>query len=319
MASDVVEWTQALYTEGKMPDEERTGLFQIPDLLSNTSKMGYLLVLSSKTASVTGRMFKLGHAESVLGRSPDNAINLQDDGISRQHAKLVLGPLGTYELVDMDSTNGTFLNGERVRQAVLKDGDKIQIGSTTVLMFTLQDKVDEEFQHAMYQSVTRDGLTGIFNKKYLVDALNKEFAYCVRHNVPLALMMMDVDHFKKVNDTYGHPAGDFILSAIATKLTETVRTEDLLARYGGEEFTLLLRESTPEKAAQCAERCRLVVQNTDYTFDRKPIKVTISIGLANLSDQGFTSPEELISSSDKYLYQAKAAGRNQVKFKPPGP
>ncbi|HVE85757.1 MAG TPA: GGDEF domain-containing protein, partial [Myxococcales bacterium] len=269
---------------------------------------------SAKSAAVMGRMFKIDRPEVTLGRSTEATFQVEDDGISRKHAKVIQDPVG-YSLMDLGSTNGTFLNGARVRVAELKDGDKIQIGSNTVLKFSLQDELEEQFQKSIYESATRDGLTRIYNKKYFMDTLRKEFAYCLRHRVPLSLLMFDVDHFKRINDTYGHQAGDQVLVKIAQKVSDTIRVEDLFARYGGEEFALMLREASDEKALICAERIRRAVEITDMQAGGAPLKVTISVGVATLLDSDFAQPEELIACADSYLYRAKRGGRNRVDGK----
>ncbi|HSP82073.1 MAG TPA: GGDEF domain-containing protein [Myxococcaceae bacterium] len=298
--------------------EEKTSVHLISDLLGPSAtqqQSAYLIVISAKSAAGIGRMFKLDRAETVLGRSVEAQFQVEDDGISRKHAKVVSLGEGRFQLVDLGSTNGTFLNGLKVSAAPLYDGDKIQIGSNTVLKFSIQDQLEEAYQRSIYESATRDGLTRLFNKKYFMETLRKEFAYCLRHRVPLSLVMFDVDHFKKINDVYGHPAGDYVLSRIAQRVSDTVRTEDLFARYGGEEFALMLRESSEEQALACAERCRHAVDRTDFVFSGTPIKVTISLGVATLGDSDFTQAEELISAADKYLYRAKRAGRNRVDGK----
>jgi two-component system, cell cycle response regulator len=296
--------------------EEKTSVHSIHDLLGKARQQNaYLIVISAKSAAGIGRMQKLEKTEVVLGRSTEAQMQVEDDGISRKHAKVMLGPNGHFQLVDLGSTNGTFLNGIRVNVATLQDGDKIQIGSNTVLKFSLQDQLEEQYQKSIYESATRDGLTRIFNKKYFLDTLKKEFAYCLRHRVPLSLVMFDVDHFKKINDTYGHQAGDYCLTRIAAKVNETIRTEDLFARYGGEEFSLMLRESAEDKALICAERCRRAIDTADFNFGGTPIKVSISLGIATLLDSDFSQPEDLLSAADKYLYRAKKAGRNRVDGK----
>jgi len=217
--------------------------------------------------------------------------------------------------VDLGSTNGTFLNGARVKVGDLKDGDKIQIGSNTVLKFSLQDELEEQFQKNIYESATRDGLTRVYNKKYFMDTMRKEFAYCLRHRVPLSLLMLDVDHFKRINDTYGHQAGDQVLIRVAQKIAETIRVEDLLARYGGEEFALMLREATDDQALACAERVRRAVEGAELFASGTPLKITVSVGVATLLDSDYSQPEELIATADKYLYRAKHGGRNRVDGK----
>ncbi len=298
-------------------DEEKTTVHSIADLLKKAqqSQAAFLIVISAKSPAGVGRMIKLDRAETVLGRSQEASFQVEDDGISRKHAKIAVGPNGKFQLVDLGSTNGTWLNGSRVELAPLQDGDKIQIGSNTVLKFSLQDQLEEQYQKVIYESATRDGLTRTFNKKYFLDTLKKEFAYCLRHRVALSLVMFDVDHFKKINDTYGHQAGDYVLTRIAQRVNETIRTEDLFARYGGEEFALMLRETAEEQAFICAERCRRAVASSDFVFNGTPIRVTISLGVSTLLDSDFVQPEELIASADRYLYRAKHGGRNRVEGK----
>jgi two-component system, cell cycle response regulator len=296
--------------------EEKTSVYSINELVGKAeAQSAYLIVISAKSAAGIGRMHKLERAEVVLGRSSEAHFQVEDDGISRKHAKVVRGPNGNFQVVDLGSTNGTYLNGAKIQVAALADGDKIQIGSNTVLKFSLQDQLEEQYQRSIYESATRDGLTRLYNKKFFLESLKKEFAYCLRHRVPLSLVMFDVDHFKKINDSYGHQAGDFVLTRIAMKINEAVRSEDVLARYGGEEFALMLRESSEEKAAVCAERCRRAIDLATFTYSGTPIKATISLGLATLLDSDFSQPEELISAADKYLYRAKKAGRNRVDGK----
>lgn len=292
--------------------EEKTKTQSVSDLSGHQQQNAYLIVISAKLAGGIGRMFKLERQATTLGRSMEAEFQVEDDGISRKHARVTEDEHGDYFLMDLGSTNGTYLNGVKVQTAQLSDGDKIQIGSNTVLKFTLQDQLDEEYQRNIYESATRDGLTRIFNKKYFLDSLRKEFAYCVRHQVALSVVMFDVDFFKKVNDAHGHLAGDYVLSRIAQKVGDTVRTEDLFARYGGEEFALMLRESTQDQAMACAERCRVAVESGDFIFAGAPLKVTISLGVATLVDADFAQPDDLLASADKYLYRAKRAGRNCV-------
>jgi diguanylate cyclase (GGDEF)-like protein len=293
--------------------EDKTAVHSIQDLLGTArTQNGYLIVISAKSAALVGKMVKVEKGELTLGRAPDCSLQVEDDGISRKHCKIAVAPNGHFQLVDLGSTNGTFLNGIKVNVATLQDGDKIQIGANTVVKFSIQDQLEEQYQRSIYESATRDGLTRIFNKKYFLDTLRKEFAYCLRHRVPLSLVMFDIDHFKKINDTYGHPAGDFVLQKLAAKVSETVRQEDLYARYGGEEFALMLRESASDNAIRCAERCRKAVSSSDYVFNGTPIHVTISLGVATLFDSDFAQPEDLIAAADKYLYRAKKGGRNRV-------
>jgi diguanylate cyclase (GGDEF)-like protein len=211
----------------------------------------------------------------------------------------------------MKSANGTLLNGQRVERAVLHDGDKIQVGSTTILKFTYADRLEEDFQQKMYEAALHDGLTRAYTKRYFLDRLPTEVAYARRHATPLSLLMMDVDHFKTVNDTHGHPAGDYVLVLLAQLISTALRTEDLFARYGGEEFVVLCRGVALDNAALLAERLRGRIEGAAFEYQETPIPVTISIGVASYVEQA-DAGTKLIAEADAALYEAKRSGRNRV-------
>jgi two-component system, cell cycle response regulator len=270
--------------------------------------LAYLVVLAGVSA---GEMFKLQEEKTVVGRGPKVAVRLNDEGVSREHCCFVRdGEKVSVE--DMGSTNGTFCNGIRVDRRELTDGDKIMVGSTTILKFTYHDYLDEVFQRQMYESALRDGLTKIFNKKYFTDYLEKEFAFADRHGGPLALIFIDIDHFKKINDTHGHPAGDFVLAELSQLMAGLLRTEDVLARFGGEEFTVLCRGSDLGGARIVAERLRRAVEERKLSFGGKDIPVTISLGIVAIPESGIADHNAFLAAADKALYEAKRSGRNRV-------
>jgi len=285
-------------------------------LPANTrTEQPYLIVITGRSA---GRMFRLRDEDVVIGRDGDTAsVVLEDDGVSRKHCRITRQPDGTVQAVDLGSTNGTYFNGVRIDVATLRDGDKIQLGSTTILKFSYQDEVEEQFQKQLYESASRYGLTQSYNKKYFLDRLRHEFAYCWRHRVELSLCMIDLDRFKDVNDTYGHAAGDEALIRMAQLVSDAVRTEDVFARYGGEEFSVILRQIDIDNAFTFAERLRKVVAQTEFTVKDTSgkacaIRLTASIGVATLHDRNYATPEELVLAADRCLYHAKQAGRNRV-------
>jgi diguanylate cyclase (GGDEF)-like protein len=278
----------------------------------SSQQHAYLIVISAKSAAGIGRMFKLDKSETVLGRGGEAQFRLEEEGISRKHAKVVSLGEGRFQLVDLGSTNGTFLNGLKVNAAPLYDGDKIQIGPNTVLKFSIQDQLEEAYQRSIYESVTRDGLTHLYNKKFLLETLRKEFAYCLRNRVPLSLVMFSVDSFKRINDEYGHQGGDFVLTRVGQQVNDLVRTEDLVARYDGSVFALMQRECKEELALVYAERCRREVAHADFIFNGNPIRVTLSVGVAELLDSDFAQPEELLAAADRYRHRAIHAGCNRV-------
>lgn len=281
-------------------DQVRAGQLQV---------QAYLIVLSGPEV---GRMFKLDEPEFTLGRSSDAIVRINDVGISRHHARIELDPQGVF-IKDLSSANGTFLNGKRLGQRLqLHDGDKITLGSTTILKFTYHDKLDASFQKQMFEAALRDSLTGAFNKRYFLDHLNSEFAYAKRHNTQLALVMFDVDHFKNVNDTYGHLAGDSVLVKLGSLSLNSIRNEDLLARYGGEEFAIICRGVTMQQVAHLGERIRRLIESTKFEHGGINIPITISVGVAGLPELNLNSGDELIEAADSALYAAKNNGRNRV-------
>jgi diguanylate cyclase (GGDEF)-like protein len=273
----------------------------------------YLVVLAG--ASV-GEMYKIEVETTVVGRGQKAQIRLLDDGISREHAQLVVRG-NKVVLEDLGSTNGTYCNGLKVDKKELVDGDKILVGSTTILKFTYHDNLDEIFQKQMYESALRDGLTKAFNKKYFTDRLESEFTFSTRHVTPLTLVLFDIDHFKKVNDTYGHQAGDYVLSELSMLMTNSLRAEDVFARYGGEEFGVICRGSDLAQGQIVAERLRRAVEGQTFSYDGKVIPVTISLGVAGLPDPTIKDTTELIGAADAALYRSKHGGRNRVTVHKP--
>jgi diguanylate cyclase (GGDEF)-like protein len=291
--------------------DDKTMIKGVQALLGNPGRRSaYVIVLSGQAFG--GKMFKLTSAECTLGRGDDADVRVDDEGVSRRHAKLVRSDDGTVRLVDLGSTNGTFVNGRRIDIQALVDGDRIQIGSLTTLQFSLKDELEEQVQAELYDQATRDPLTRIYNKRLFQDRLKEEFAYCLRHRVPLSLALFDIDFFKRVNDTLGHPAGDHVLQALAARVAETIRAEDLFCRYGGEEFAIIMRESTEDQAVLFAERIRRLVQATPFVWNDTRIPITVSLGVATLLAGNLRTPEELIAAADRYLFRAKGT-RNRVE------
>jgi|RhiMethySRZTD1v2_1073278.scaffolds.fasta_scaffold91674_2 diguanylate cyclase (GGDEF)-like protein len=259
-----------------------------------------------------GEMYKLaGKPEMVLGRGQQVDVEILDDGISRRHAALRFRD-DQVLLEDLGSRNGTFVNGQRVEGSrPIQDGDKIQLSSSTILKFTYADRLDESFQRRMYESSLRDGLTKSFNRKYFLDRLEREFRFAKRHRQPLALIMLDIDEFKKLNDSRGHLAGDRVLADLAAEIHAAIRSEDVFARYGGEEFAVVCRATDVAGAAVFGERLRAAIEARSFEHEDQPMSVTVSVGIAGLSAE-HTDSMALLAAADDALYAAKRAGRNRV-------
>jgi two-component system, cell cycle response regulator len=274
----------------------------------------YLIVLAG---SNVGEMYRVEEGETFIGRGQNANIRLNDDGISRRHARLVQ-QTGSVMIEDLRSSNGTVINGITVTGPelhALQDGDKIRLGSTTILKFTYNDHLDENFQQQMYDAALRDALTKAYNRKYFLDRLETEIAYARRHHASLSLLIFDVDHFKRINDTYGHLAGDYVLTKLAKLAHATVRTEDVFARYGGEEFGVMCRGVSLPNAGILAERLRQVVETSPFDHEGVRMPVTISIGVAAYPELPIENATQLIAGADEALYEAKRGGRNRVLLK----
>jgi two-component system, cell cycle response regulator len=216
-------------------------------------------------------------------------------------------------LVDLDSTNGTFLNGAKAKESVLQEGDKIQMGRATVLKFTVQDALDETYHRELYDSAVKDGLTGIHNRRYFLERLKAEFQHSQRHKRTLSLMLFDLDHFKVVNDTHGHRAGDAVLRTMSEAVAKAMRGGDVFARIGGEEFACILRETDHTSALRFGERLRKIIKGARVHWGQLEIEVTVSIGVATFDGTSFADPEAMMQSADEKLYAAKNAGRDRVE------
>src|SRR3569832_14738 len=202
------------------------------------------------TGTLSGQLCKVSKGQLTIGRSPHVELRLDDDGISRNHAR-IRSETNRAWIEDMESRNGTFVNGERSSGAgELKDGDKVQVGRGTVLRFGFQDQLDESFHENLLSSALRDGLTKLFNKRYLMDRLDSELKFAIRHETALSLLQHNNDHFKKINATHNHLADDAELANLAQVLGRAVRNEDVVARFGGEEFAIILRANKNKPAKQ---------------------------------------------------------------------
>ena len=257
-----------------------------------------------------GHRYELADNELTIGRDISNSITIDLDNVSRRHARLVQREDKVF-LQDLGSTNGTFLNDEEVKGDVpLRSGDLVKVGGA-IFKFLYGGNVESLFHEEIYRITIGDGLTQCFNKRYFLEFLEREMARGQRYGRPLSLMMFDLDHFKRVNDTHGHLAGDHVLRDLAQSVKGKVRKEECLARYGGEEFVLVSPESGPARVRKFAEKLRQIVETHEFSFDDKRIPVTISVGVADMTPE-MTEPSQFIKVADSNLYLAKKQGRNRV-------
>jgi diguanylate cyclase (GGDEF)-like protein len=257
-----------------------------------------------------GEKIALSKERMVIGRQADSDICLDDALVSRRHAEIVTRPDGTSVLRDSSSRNGTLCNDQPITEHVLQDGDVIWIGRS-VLKYLAPDSAEGLYLSVMADRARLDGLTGLVNRRTFQEYLDRLVSRCRNLREPMSVILFDVDHFKRVNDTWGHLAGDAVLKELAALLQHAVRPTDLLARYGGEEFGLLVPYTTVVEAVVVAERMRTNVAGHRFVFSGQLIPVTISLGVADLVHQ-IESSDALLQAADKALYAAKQQGRNRT-------
>jgi diguanylate cyclase (GGDEF)-like protein len=269
--------------------------------------------LTMITGFEAGAILTLDRDETLLGRAPECQVHVDDLGTSRRHARILRGADGSFTLEDLSSRNGTTVHGVPVRKHALADGDRVGLGPSVFMRFAYTDQTEEELLRRVYTSSTVDGLTGALSRNHLIERVQAELAFATRHKAPLSLLVVDIDHFKRVNDTWGHLAGDYLLRELCATVKPAMRTEDIFARYGGEEFVVVARGIDVEHAVLFAERIRKVVANASFSFEGNPIHVTVSVGVASLSccPPG-AGMRELMAVADSRLYEAKRRGRNRT-------
>jgi diguanylate cyclase (GGDEF)-like protein len=232
------------------------------------------------------------------------------DSVSRRHA-VVEWVDGAHRVTDLGSTNGTFVNEKRVAGASLADGDRVQVGNV-LLKYIAGGNVEGAYHEEIQRLMRFDGLTGAANRGHFEDAL-RTAVIRARHSVQsIGLLLLDLDHFKAVNDTWGHPAGDSVLRQVAELLARGLGSHQLLARVGGEEFAVLWPGADLEAMRGLAESLRASVAEEKWQASGRQIHLTVSIGAAARAPGSVDLPSQLYEQADACLYAAKRAGRNCV-------
>jgi len=289
------------------------------DTLIEPMTSGHLTVTGSSSPTLTvlagtdvGRVFTLDLGASVIGRSPESDVHIAHESISRQHCEITVRPQNLVLLRDLSSTNGTRVNDTEVPPGPmeLQGGSRIRLSKKVVLKFAFQDTLERGVQEDLYSSAVRDPLTGIHNKRFFQERLEHEVTYALRHKTDLSLIMFDLDHFKKINDTHGHPTGDAVLVEIARRVHNTLRTEDVFARYGGEEFVVIMRGTPIAEADHVAGRILKAVRQHPIQTDQASIPLTVSLGVAGFQPNLFSTATAFLARTDLLLYQAKEQGRD---------
>jgi len=256
-----------------------------------------------------GQRIDIGEQALMVGRAPECEFQIVDRSVSRQHARIWRDAAG-FRIKDLDSTNKTLVNDQPIIEAELRDGDHVTIGGC-VLKFMERSSVEARYHEEIYQLATIDPLTGIYNRRQFLELLERELARIASHRRPLALMIIDLDHFKSINDRHGHLAGDVVLKQVAGALVDEVREDFILARIGGEEFAIVLPEQDLAPAVAFAQHLCEAIGALELQEQAGAPRVSVSIGVAAWS-AGMASVSELLRAADEQLYRAKQGGRNRV-------
>ncbi len=257
-----------------------------------------------------GRAWRVA-GELLIGRAGEADIWLDEEGVSRKHAR-IFHDGSNIEVADLGSRNGTWVNGNRITQARLNESDLIQIGASYILRFVYQDQLDEAAHRTLVDNATRDSLTGAYNRGSFLDQLRKDVSSAIRHRQYLSVAALDLDHFKQINDRYGHATGDLVLRHFARTVSTLIRSEDTFGRIGGEEFALILRQCPELEAQKKLERIRDTIERLDLMHGEQRVVVTVSVGICGLEAGLAIADTELLEAADRALYEAKTAGRNRV-------
>jgi diguanylate cyclase (GGDEF)-like protein len=279
------------------------------------SEHQYSLIFTVMSGNETdfGKVFTFTEDRILMGRDKENNVALDDPKVSKIHCEINLLYTDVLEQIiikDLDSTNGTYVNGILISQNILKSGDKIEIGET-VLRFSYNDEIEEQYHAKLFTFASTDSLTGMYNKRYILNEMENQMKIVKRSQRLFSIVMLDLDDFKKINDTHGHLAGDEYLRKIAQTITRSLREQDTASRFGGEEFLILLPETTLEGAYKLAERIRQKIEKMKLDFQGNSIHSTISAGVSQF-DSDFSDAESFIRSADIALYRSKNEGKNRV-------
>jgi diguanylate cyclase (GGDEF)-like protein len=274
------------------------------------NKPSALLIVGGE---LNGTLFDLLEEEITAGRSSNNTIQLEFNGISRNHFKITMKD-NMATIQDLGSKNGTYLNNKKIEGTIpLSKGDTIKIGSIA-LKYLPKGDPERLTYDKLKEEANTDKHTGCYNKTYFNNSLDSEIGNCKVSGNPLSLIIFDLDHFKHLNDNFGHDAGDFVLKDLSALIRENgVRELDIFARYGGEEFVILLPKTNIKHSFEIAERLRILIEQHKFIYEGSEMPVTASIGIADYR-KGVKTGTDLFKRADDAVYKAKNAGRNQVKF-----
>ncbi|HYA37666.1 MAG TPA: GGDEF domain-containing protein [Candidatus Methylomirabilis sp.] len=249
--------------------------------------------------------------ELIIGRAPEADVCIQDRRVSQRHARVVVSPEGAVFVEDLGSTNGTYVNGKKVTRSTLRDGDKVHISRHYILKFCYEENVPPDVIGRSGADATRDALTGVYARQYLLMRIDEDFIQARQQNEDLALLILAVDDFAKINETHGRNTGNMVLREVAKVVSSMPHREAVLARYENDAFALLLRNLSEGGTVVLAQRIRRAVRDHDFIRKSKKIPVTVSLGIGMLT-RNMKNPMDFVREVQSYLDKAKKAGRDTI-------
>ena len=298
--------------EGDLKNLDQTASLDDDSFIQVDARHPYLIIFIGNDG---GKRYKLKRGQMTVGRSPQADITIDDERISRIHC--IIKWVGeTIILEDKGSTNGTFVDSKKVSRTHLLPGVPIQMGHS-VMKIEYKDEAEIRSEENLLRQVSIDPLTGIFNRQHFIKLASMEVSYACRHQLNVGVILLDIDNFKQVNDTYGHQTGDFVLARLASMVNKITRTEDLFARYTDVEFIIMPRDDLTKQYmfVQC-ERIRKAIKNYKFRFGKKSLRITISLGfhLERVKGRDFNAKLfDLIGKAERALYLAKEIGRDRTE------
>lgn len=290
--------------------DENTGVYQIAELAAKVEEgVAYLMVLSGEDA---GTILKLMEGQYSLGRSSEANIRVRGDGVSREHAKILVYADGSLHATDLGSTNGSYLNGQRIDAEWVEDGSQLQFGSVILIKFSREEDAEERFDQQLYQSTTQ-ALTGVYNAQFFDEQLRKDFSHAVRHNSSLSLVVFAVDGLDALVDERGQQLGDAMVRWTAKTVAGTIRKEDVLCRIDDNRFVVLMRDCPARNAFLFAQRIQQEVEGSTFDAGGEAFTVTISAGVVTLKKAIHSDPDAFVGDAERYLARAIARGQNRVE------
>ena len=291
-------------------DGERTDSLSIPEEQADDSpRSPVLLVVAGARAGLT---IPVGDDPIVIGRAQHCAVWMDGSGISREHLRVARNSLGLVTITDLQSTNGTFVNRERIESQTLSPGDQVQLGPETVLKFEYQTPVEEQYHAEHYEQGIKDNLTGLYDRRHFLAKLREEMVHVLRERRPACVIKIGVDNVSAILEQHGYEAVEMVLRRMAKVLSMGLRNQDLLARWGEKKFAVLVHGGELEIATATAERLRKAVANYVMESGGQQLTVTISAGVAGVEKEDLADMQDLLTEVDEYLTRARTAGGNLV-------